>query len=143
MGDGKSQQGSVEFIPATCPKCGGELRVPQNIDVVKCMYCGVDVILYNPNKIIIETDIDVKKLMTLAKNAERGENYQEAYQYYKQILEYDTENWEAVLGKGFAAGMLSTFSHLRTAEVIATFNKVACSNFGEENISGKISKVLC
>jgi tetratricopeptide (TPR) repeat protein len=36
---------TIEFIPAVCPNCGGELRVPENRKVVKCMYCGYDVII--------------------------------------------------------------------------------------------------
>lgn len=38
---------SMKFIPAKCPSCGGELRVPEDMDVVKCMYCGSDVILHD------------------------------------------------------------------------------------------------
>ena len=37
---------TIEFVPAICPKCGGELRVPKNLETLKCMYCGTDIIMH-------------------------------------------------------------------------------------------------
>lgn len=41
----------MNFKPAICPNCGGKLQVPDNLTTVKCMYCGVDVIVQNAIKL--------------------------------------------------------------------------------------------
>lgn len=56
---------SIEFVPAVCPKCGGELRVPSNLDIFKCMYCGMEIISQDKSKIKVEPTIDVKKCFEL------------------------------------------------------------------------------
>lgn len=33
-----ANQRSIEFIPAICPKYGGELRVPKDRDLIICIY---------------------------------------------------------------------------------------------------------
>lgn len=30
----------MKFVATKCPKCGGDLRVPEDIDNIICMYCG-------------------------------------------------------------------------------------------------------
>jgi preprotein translocase subunit SecG len=35
----------MNFKSATCPSCGGNLQLPDNLVTAKCMYCGVDVIV--------------------------------------------------------------------------------------------------
>ena len=35
----------MNFKPALCPSCGGKMQIPDDINTVKCMYCGVDVIV--------------------------------------------------------------------------------------------------
>ena len=111
-----NKESTIKFIPAKCPSCGGELRVPDDKDVVKCMYCGSDVILRDTSKVIIETHIDIDKTLILAKEAEKGKNFEEAYRYYTIILEQDPDNNVAWLGKGFTAGMQSTYYKLRIEE---------------------------
>lgn len=123
MSDNNKKQSEIEFIPAICPKCGGELRVPSNKDVVKCMYCGIDVILHNPNKITSEIKIDVDKIFNLATFAIEAKNFEEAYKYFTQIIEHDPENKLAWFGKGYAAGMLSTITNLRVKEIQTCFKK--------------------
>lgn len=111
-----SQPNTIYFIPANCPNCGGELRVPNNRDVVKCMYCGHDVIIYDPNKLKVESYIDVNKIISLARVALEAKNYSEAYKYFSQIVEQEPENTEAWLGRGYSAGMMSTIHHSRMEE---------------------------
>lgn len=33
------------FKPALCPSCGGKMQIPDDMNTVKCMYCGVEVIV--------------------------------------------------------------------------------------------------
>jgi DNA-directed RNA polymerase subunit RPC12/RpoP len=35
----------MNFKPALCPSCGGKMQMPDNVNAVKCMYCGVEVIV--------------------------------------------------------------------------------------------------
>ncbi len=55
--------------------------------------------------------------MKLALAAEKADNHQEAYDYFTKILEYDPENYVALLGKAVAAGRLSA-SEFRHSELI-------------------------
>ena len=105
MEENPANKKSIEFIPANCPNCGGELRVPNNRDVVKCMYCGHDVIIYDPNTITIKRKVDIDKLLAVANMALDANNFPEAYSYFTQILEEDPENHLALLGKGYAIGI--------------------------------------
>ncbi len=73
----------MSFVAAKCPSCGGDIQVPQNHDVVKCMYCGVDVVVREAIKLIAG---DVNNLMELANVAKDSENYEEAYIYYGKAL---------------------------------------------------------
>ena len=123
MSNINSHHSNIEFIPAICPTCGGELRVPKDRDIVKCMYCGIGVILHDPNKIIVETRFDIETILSLAKEAEFIKNFEDAYKYYSQILEHNFENRESWLGKGISAGMLSTSHHLRIDEAEQYFIK--------------------
>ena len=35
----------MNFKSALCPSCGGKMQMPDDVSMVKCMYCGVDVIV--------------------------------------------------------------------------------------------------
>jgi len=114
---------SVEFIPAVCPKCGGELRVPSNLDVVKCMYCGNEVILNNPNQVNVKVEYsrNINKLQQLARIAEESQNYTESYNFYSQILEVNPDNRVSWLGKARAAAKLCKATSTALDEAISYF----------------------
>jgi hypothetical protein len=46
--------------------------------------------------------------MRLAKAASKAANFQQAYAFYTRYLEADPDNYEAWLGKAFAARRIST-----------------------------------
>src|SRR4030042_4445107 len=95
MSNINTHQSNIEFIPAICPSCGGELRVPDNRDIVKCMYCGKDVILHHDQR--IKNGKDVGAAFTDAYIGrgrvylERG-NYNQAITEYTKIIELDSKN---------------------------------------------------
>jgi RecJ-like exonuclease/DNA-directed RNA polymerase subunit RPC12/RpoP len=37
--------GDVKLIAATCPSCGANLSIPDNLDKVHCMYCGTQILV--------------------------------------------------------------------------------------------------
>ena len=86
---------TIKFIPAVCPKCGGELRVPKNLDTLKCMYCGTDIIMHQTNN---NPQPNVANWMKLAESVLET-NPEEAYGYYQKVLEIEPENFLAWFGR--------------------------------------------
>jgi hypothetical protein len=44
---------SLQFIAASCPSCGGDLRVPQDREQVICGYCGKTVLIPKLHQLVI------------------------------------------------------------------------------------------
>ena len=111
-----SRQSNIEFIPAICPSCGGELRVPENRETIKCMYCGVDIVLRG-----IQTDggkPNIETIFHLGMMALRGKNYSEAYRYSSMALEIDPTNLYCWALKGLCSAWLSDQKTPRFDEAI-------------------------
>ena len=104
------------FKAAQCPNCGGQLQVPTNRDTVICMYCGQTIEI---ERALQETSArDTSNLMTLAIAAKSAGNNNEAYDYFTRILEHEPGNHAAWIGKGEAAGWLSTLANSRLTEMV-------------------------
>lgn len=104
----------MEILAAKCPNCGGELRLPDDKKQVKCMYCGFDVIV---REAVNAAGANVENLLKLASFAEESGNYQEAYDYFTKVLEFEPNNYVALLGKSGAAGYLYTRKNFRSEEL--------------------------
>lgn len=111
----------MTFRPARCPNCAGDLQLPDNVDVVKCMYCGVSVVVRDAIQQVAAGN--TKNWLMLANTAAEAGNYSEAYDYCTRILEVDPTNSEAWAGKAAAAGWLSTLASFRLPEMLAGFQK--------------------
>jgi predicted RNA-binding Zn-ribbon protein involved in translation (DUF1610 family) len=37
--------GGVEFVAAVCPRCGADLKIPENLTKAHCVFCGAEVII--------------------------------------------------------------------------------------------------
>ncbi|KQC14851.1 MAG: hypothetical protein APR63_13235 [Desulfuromonas sp. SDB] len=111
-----------KFRPAKCPSCGGELQLPEDKDVVSCMYCGTKIIV----KEVLGGADSVKKenLLKLADSAKDFGNYREALDYYNRYLEINIKSKDAWLGKAETTFLISTRENLRTSESIQCFKKV-------------------
>jgi len=94
----------MEFKPAKCPNCGGELKVPPDKKILKCMYCGSDIVV--KEAIAKANDINTESLIELINTALNSKNFQEAVEFCNKILERDSNNVEALLKKGLAVGLL-------------------------------------
>lgn len=130
----------IDFIPAICPSCGGELRVPDNMGVVKCMYCGKDIFIQITQE---ETKIGVsiKALLDLARTAEELDHFEEAENYYIQVLEYDSDNMFAWLGRGYCEGMLSTADSVENDHIVEALSYID-KGFGIEGKEESIIQLL-
>jgi len=95
----------MDFKPAKCPNCAGQLQLPENIERVRCMYCGGEVIVAEALQRFKET-INLNNIFELAQAAEHAANYEESYGYYTKILEVNPKDFRAWYGKAIAAGWL-------------------------------------
>lgn len=127
----------MEFFAAVCPQCSGNLQLPDDRDTVKCMYCGADIVIKEQKS----NDINIANILEIARTALSGGNYQEAHTQYNKILESDTNNIEAWIGKGKSSAHLSTLAIYRGDEMLECFKKaIKISQPTEEYNS---TKMLC
>lgn len=105
----------MQFQRAACPSCSGELQVPTNRITVQCMYCGSTVVVQQA--IAAYAGPKVENILHLADASARAGNYQEAYRYFSQAIEYDASNPFAWHGRGISAGMMSTLAAPRLREM--------------------------
>ncbi|MBS1494958.1 MAG: hypothetical protein JST55_15705 [Bacteroidetes bacterium] len=108
------------IIAVKCPSCYANLRIPDDVEFVNCEFCGTTIKVRDV--IRIETDYDVPEWLKIADNAYKGENYEEAYEYYNMVLEKESFRCNAWIGKGLSAGRLSEESELRFDEMIQLVN---------------------
>ncbi len=108
----------MAFVAAVCPQCSGALQVPDDRDIVKCMYCGVDVVVRQAIQLVSGSP---KNFLELAKSAAAGGNQKVAYEYFSKVLENDPKNAEAWFGKGTAAGWMSNLNDLRFSEMTVAY----------------------
>lgn len=80
------------------------------------MYCGFDIVV---QEAINAAGANVENLLKLASAAQEAGNYQEAYDYFTKVLEYEANNHSAHLGKGICAAKLSTTEKFRFDELKA------------------------
>lgn len=108
----------MSFVSAKCPQCGGALQVPNDRDSVKCMYCGIDVLV---REAISLASINVNNFLVLARAAEKAENYVEAYDYFTKFLESNPKSSEAWVGKANSAGWQSNLIRNRFQEMLSCY----------------------
>ena len=108
----------MTFVAAKCPQCAGALQVPDDRDIVKCMYCGVDVVVRQAIQLVSGNS---KNFVELAKAASAAGNNAEAFGYFTKTLELEPTNAEAWFGKGTAAGWQSTLADFRFGEMLVAY----------------------
>jgi tetratricopeptide (TPR) repeat protein len=124
---------NMNFVAAKCPQCAGSLQVPDDREIVKCMYCGVDVVVRQAIQLVSG---NAKNFLQLAKNASAAGNYSEAHGYYTKVLEVEPQNAEAWFGKGTSAGWQSNLKGFRFREMLIAYdNAINCS---QANSVGKM-----
>lgn len=111
----------MNFQAASCPACGGSLQLPEDRASVRCMYCGVEV--------IVRTAIQaasvgrVKNLMKLAISAAQIRNFPEAYSYFIKVLEINADYPDAWLGRAEISAWLCTSRQSRFPEVLGAVRR--------------------
>lgn len=110
----------MSFVPAQCPNCLKSIQVPTDVDVSKCMYCGVNVA--PPPVSTVAPSVSLSNLLGMARTASLAGNVSEAESYYNRVLELDPRNSEAWIGKGRSAAWQSSIANIRTKEMAVAFN---------------------
>jgi hypothetical protein len=95
----------------------GELRIHRS-GICKVRIVVRKFLIHAENNISLPSNINVKDLLSLAQNAEDNQNFEAGYRYYSQVLEKETRNASAWLGKGRCAGWLSSAETERISEAI-------------------------
>ena len=108
-----------------CELCGSnELK---KIDgEYECQYCHTKYSVEEAKKLMIDGTVDVqintekqeKNYEKLAERAYKDEQYKQAYDYYKKLLELDSDNWEYVYKTGICSAWQSTLTDFRIDEAI-------------------------
>ena len=96
--------------------------MPQDKTIVKCMYCGGNIFVQEA--ISKAGESNVANWLCLAREALNASNYEEAFNYFTKMLEFDPQNSEAWFGKAQSAGWMSTLTNFRVDEMIGGFKKV-------------------
>ena len=80
-----------------------------------------------------------ENLRTLADTAYEGKNYDQAYQYYSQLLEIDPSDARAWLGKGLSAGWISTPSNQKLDELIVNVRQALRAGLDDQE-KGRVAE---
>lgn len=134
----------MEFIAAICPQCTGNLQLPSNKDVLKCMYCGVEIVVKEAAK-LVQSQGNAGNYLKLAVVAEQAGNYVEAFSYYSKTLEIDPNNYKAWQGKGTSTGWQSNLISNRFDEMLNYYNNAIelCDSLSDiETLKKDISNSL-
>jgi tetratricopeptide (TPR) repeat protein len=109
----------MNFIPARCPSCGGELMIPDDMKKIICSHCGTTFFLEQTQT----PTPTIENWLKLAETALIGNNASEALKYYNKVLEIDTQNWIAWLGKGKSVVQESTIAKFLFDEMFLSFQQ--------------------
>jgi len=104
------------IIAVKCPSCNANLQIPDDVEFVTCEFCRTSIKVRDV--IRVETDYDVPEWLKIAENAYKGENYDEAYEYYNIVLEKESFRYDAWIGKGLSAGWQSSDYEPRLDEMM-------------------------
>jgi DNA-directed RNA polymerase subunit RPC12/RpoP len=130
--------GEMEFVPAKCPNCAGDLMLPDSGEFSVCSYCGSRFLL--KNALLKPPVASVENWIKLAKNALLSCNYHESLEYCNRILEVDADSRIAWFMKGTSSGKLSSPEFPRIHEMVLSYRKVlGLSN--SENIDKNVDAI--
>ena len=100
----------MALVPAKCTQCGGNIEVDDTHEAGICKFCGTPFVtekaINNYNTTIINNNNfsganinvlggDIENYRTLARRATASSNGVDALQYYKKIVELNSDDWEA------------------------------------------------
>lgn len=128
----------MPLVAAKCTQCGANIEVDNTKEAGICKYCGTafitEKVINNYNTYITNNNNfaganinvmsgNIDNLIILAKNAQKVKNYTEAREYYSRALEIETNNSDALAGKGICALYGKSPNELNVDEAIGYVGK--------------------
>ena len=107
----------MQLIPAKCPDCGADLKIPEGNTSVICEYCGGNIIVTD----VLGTTSVMQNCMMLAYSALEDNNYKDAYDHFNRAIEIDLKNPNAWFGKAVCIGMIGKIGQNSFGQMIDLF----------------------
>jgi DNA-directed RNA polymerase subunit RPC12/RpoP len=107
----------AEFKPAKCPNCSGEMQIPLNMEKVKCMYCGGDILVQEAvqkyhfeisGNVKLDRKAEIENYKKIGSREFEDGNFKDSFEYYTRVLEIDTEDFDALMYRGLSRAWQST-----------------------------------
>lgn len=123
-----------------CKDCGSVQNLSESTN---CQFCGnfieIEVASKNYQK---DTDGELGGLIDLSLTAMDAGNWIEAISYFNQILQKDTKNSNAWLGKGIATVNTSKIGDLKIKEALSYWENAMTHSENMESMSKRVSKEI-
>jgi tetratricopeptide (TPR) repeat protein len=107
---------STEMIKLKCPSCGGQLDLPNNLDIAFCTFCGTKVVINKTEKLLEQQKLE--RYSQLREIAEKANNYDEVVEYCNKVLEINPNDVDSWIAKAVAVWGLSNSEKDRWQEVL-------------------------
>lgn len=132
----------MKFIAVKCPSCKGELHIPDDKDIIICMYCGTKIKVREAFQESLNNNNP--NLIKLIEEAIKNKNFIEAYEYCNKLLEADFTNYLIWCYKAIVISRLAVENNLRIDEIKSCFeNALKHTPEAKQNdIRGKIKEIL-
>jgi tetratricopeptide (TPR) repeat protein len=134
----------MQLIPAKCPDCGADIKIPEGSTSIVCEYCGGNILVAD----LLGSTSVMQNCMTLAFSAMESGNYKDAYDHFNRAIEIDLKNPNAWFGKAVSTGMTGKFSDDVYGKMISLFESAfnytpadKVSNL-KKNAAAEIVKIL-
>ena len=92
----------MPLLPCKCPNCGAELEVDKSNETAVCKYCDTPFIMekaisnFAGVNLVMENGVSLENLYILARRALKAEKFEDASNFYRDILKRAPNDWEAV-----------------------------------------------
>lgn len=123
-----------------CTSCGASLNISK---AQKCDFCG-NLIELESAKNNYQTFLNGESgnLMSMAETAIEATNWEEALQFFNQVLTKDITNSDAWLGKGIAIVYTSKIGELKITEAIAYWKNALKHSTNQEAMGKRVAKEI-
>jgi len=129
MADGIGPKPKQVFVASRCPKCGGLLGAPEK-GKYTCEYCGTT---FLPGEIFGDKGVDLQKFYERALSAVEEGDYGRANEYFERILETNSSEYQAWVGKGIAGA----YARLGESQVLEAGEVLSCVDMALEHYDGE------
>ena len=112
-----------------CEMCGSTNLIKEG-GVFVCQSCGCKYSVEEAKKMMVEGVVsvdksgDARRFLDLARQARKSSNNSKAEDYASQVLEIETDNYEAWFIQGCAIGWQASIANDRYQEAFSCFNKM-------------------